>query len=128
MAHAGEIEFLPVFAMVSQKRGVIGANGEEHSWVVAFVFQAEDGVRDRSVTGVQTCALPICAGGALFVLCENGEAKALSDDFSSSSRRRSGRDVSNQPFSRGGSYRSRRDARSFHAQNQIGRASCRERV
>src|SRR5260370_37682024 len=25
-----------------------------------FVFQAEDGIRDSSVTGVQTCALPIC--------------------------------------------------------------------
>src|SRR5207248_7940049 len=24
-------------------------------------FQAEDGIRDRTVTGVQTCALPICA-------------------------------------------------------------------
>src|SRR5262249_59127256 len=24
-------------------------------------FQAEDGIRDWSVTGVQTCALPICA-------------------------------------------------------------------
>src|SRR5882762_2538899 len=32
-----------------------------------FFFQAEDGIRDSSVTGVQTCALPICvlteAGG-----------------------------------------------------------------
>src|SRR5207249_6720233 len=29
-------------------------------------FQAEDGIRDRNVTGVQTCALPICrcAAGA----------------------------------------------------------------
>src|SRR5690606_40571351 len=26
-----------------------------------FVFQAEDGIRDFHVTGVQTCALPICA-------------------------------------------------------------------
>src|SRR5437879_10244278 len=26
---------------------------------VAFFFQAEDGIRDTSVTGVQTCALPI---------------------------------------------------------------------
>src|SRR5699024_3143676 len=26
-----------------------------------FFFQAEDGIRDRNVTGVQTCALPICA-------------------------------------------------------------------
>src|SRR5699024_7118273 len=24
-----------------------------------FLFQAEDGIRDRNVTGVQTCALPI---------------------------------------------------------------------
>src|SRR5699024_12200482 len=25
----------------------------------SFFFQAEDGIRDRNVTGVQTCALPI---------------------------------------------------------------------
>src|SRR5215470_5655354 len=25
-----------------------------------FFFQAEDGIRDATVTGVQTCALPIC--------------------------------------------------------------------
>src|SRR5471032_1471769 len=25
-----------------------------------FFFLAEDGIRDRDVTGVQTCALPIC--------------------------------------------------------------------
>src|ERR1039457_3926522 len=34
------------------------------SWF--FFFQAEDGIRDYKVTGVQTCALPICvecAGG-----------------------------------------------------------------
>src|SRR5208283_5712138 len=28
-----------------------------------FFFQAEDGIRDRDVTGVQTCALPICGPG-----------------------------------------------------------------
>src|SRR5699024_11357367 len=28
--------------------------------LVFFFFQAEDGIRDRNVTGVQTCALPIC--------------------------------------------------------------------
>src|SRR2546430_11061305 len=27
--------------------------------VVVFFFQAEDGIRDLTVTGVQTCALPI---------------------------------------------------------------------
>src|SRR2546430_8159902 len=26
-----------------------------------FFFQAEDGIRDLTVTGVQTCALPICS-------------------------------------------------------------------
>src|SRR5258706_7532787 len=30
-----------------------------HRVVVLFFFQAEDGIRDWSVTGVQTCALPI---------------------------------------------------------------------
>src|SRR3712207_7025639 len=28
--------------------------------MVVFFFQAEDGIRDIGVTGVQTCALPIC--------------------------------------------------------------------
>ena len=27
--------------------------------IVIFFFQAEDGIRDIGVTGVQTCALPI---------------------------------------------------------------------
>src|SRR5207244_10012012 len=27
---------------------------------ICFFFQAEDGIRDDLVTGVQTCALPIC--------------------------------------------------------------------
>src|SRR5689334_23537881 len=30
-----------------------------------FFFQAEDGIRDGTVTGVQTCALPILGKGAL---------------------------------------------------------------
>src|SRR5437773_11497716 len=30
---------------------------------MVFFFQAEDGIRDRDVTGVQTCALPIFTGG-----------------------------------------------------------------
>src|SRR5215216_6139255 len=31
-------------------------------FVFFFFFQAEDGIRDDLVTGVQTCALPICLG------------------------------------------------------------------
>ena len=32
-------------------------------FVFFFFFQAEDGIRDRLVTGVQTCALPISVPG-----------------------------------------------------------------
>src|SRR5256885_6863422 len=31
-----------------------------HKLEFFFFFQAEDGIRDYKVTGVQTCALPIC--------------------------------------------------------------------
>src|SRR5262249_59773775 len=36
-----------------------------HAFVCFFFFQAEDGIRDWSVTGVQTCALPISAHAGL---------------------------------------------------------------
>src|SRR6266481_8291492 len=36
---------------------VLVANGDDN--VQVFFFQAEDGIRDGTVTGVQTCALPI---------------------------------------------------------------------
>src|SRR5438270_5041549 len=36
-----------------------------------FFFQAEDGIRDLTVTGVQTCALPI-SGVTLAEVCESG--------------------------------------------------------
>src|SRR5690554_7174144 len=37
-----------------------------------FFFQAEDGIRDADVTGVQTCALPICRR-----LMEDGSVEAI---------------------------------------------------
>src|SRR3989440_11029001 len=40
-----------------------------------FFFQAEDGIRDLIVTGVQTCALPIC-GGHCQRLCEDRNIRA----------------------------------------------------
>src|SRR2546430_5788210 len=43
-------------------------------WSV-FFFQAEDGIRDLTVTGVQTCALPISMRG-LVVALEDGEPVA----------------------------------------------------
>src|SRR5690349_25124510 len=43
-----------------------------------FFFQAEDGIRDLYVTGVQTCALPICCGtfGSVTLSCGPPEGKA----------------------------------------------------
>src|SRR2546429_5305136 len=42
-----------------------------------FFFQAEDGIRDVAVTGVQTCALPICKPAARHVPV-NGQSTAAS--------------------------------------------------
>src|SRR5260370_17258752 len=39
-----------------------------------FFFQAEDGIRDSSVTGVQTCALPICSPGSEGITSEGSFA------------------------------------------------------
>src|SRR2546430_6029701 len=38
---------------------ILQANEEEMAVSLGFFFQAEDGIRDLTVTGVQTCALPI---------------------------------------------------------------------
>jgi len=53
---------------------------------VFFFFQAEDGIRDRDVTGVQTCALPICLLGSGFgigdantILVQDGMLEGVSD-------------------------------------------------
>src|SRR5437667_7426829 len=44
---------------------------------VSFFFQAEDGIRDRDVTGVQTCALPILAYPSRYVALSRGISQAL---------------------------------------------------
>src|SRR5687767_15574586 len=40
-----------------------GPDGTRKIRLDGFFFQAEDGIRDKLVTGVQTCALPICELG-----------------------------------------------------------------
>src|SRR2546423_11734019 len=40
-----------------------------------FFFQAEDGIRDKLVTGVQTCALPISSTSALKYCQATGSGK-----------------------------------------------------
>src|SRR5260370_24322768 len=58
-------------------------------WLDFFFFQAEDGIRDSSVTGVQTCALPIYAGQ---ILATHHKARHSADNGRSSGRRWPGRD------------------------------------
>src|SRR5256885_3326487 len=45
--------------MSLQQAGRFHAQWTPRGWSVSFFFQAEDGIRDYKVTGVQTCALPI---------------------------------------------------------------------
>src|SRR5256885_780688 len=47
--------------VVKQCEAIAEPAGEASAF---FFFQAEDGIRDYKVTGVQTCALPICADAA----------------------------------------------------------------
>src|SRR5687767_15183331 len=99
-----------------------------------FFFQAEDGIRDKLVTGVQTCALPISARRAPRRLARRpaprrraGAAAPGAAEF----RRGGGGGV-------GGAYRERGAAEGASAKKrvgrigsagvEIGRASCRERV
>src|SRR5205823_8867163 len=93
-------------------------------------FQAEDGIRDKLVTGVQTCALPICAGKTTafymivgLVPCDAGRIRL--DDT----------DITLLPMHRraqlGLGYLPQEASvfRKLTVENnvQIGRASCRER-
>src|SRR5258708_30422964 len=46
--------------MLAQRVSTLRAHMLDQHRLVIFFFQAEDGIRDDLVTGVQTCALPIC--------------------------------------------------------------------
>src|SRR2546430_7760310 len=89
--------------------------------VFFFFFQAEDGIRDLTVTGVQTCALPIYAFGEHLVLLLE--------------RRRDLDGAGLHATDRGfgavlGQAQAALDAAGLGARDiaEIGRASCRERV
>src|SRR5205823_9380255 len=46
-----------------------------------FFFQAEDGIRDKLVTGVQTCALPISESGLSAIQRSNGAIESSHFEF-----------------------------------------------
>src|SRR5256886_13644956 len=53
---------------------LLGITGKTVYSELLFFFQAEDGIRDLTVTGVQTCALPICRFGRSSVKARSIEA------------------------------------------------------
>src|SRR2546430_6395699 len=88
-----------------------------------FFFQAEDGIRDLTVTGVQTCALPISTASVAH--SSAGGSPALRP------ARTGGTGLGRTAAGRGVGDAGRRGARPLpplRGPGQIGRASCRERV
>src|SRR2546422_6458287 len=82
---------------------------------LAFVFEAENGIRDVAVTGVQACALPICGPGFWGTVpgCAGGGSKYPA--IAATRWRLRGAPQSLSP------WLSKRRAK------KIGRASCREK-
>src|SRR5256886_11902470 len=58
---------------------------------VFFFFQAEDGIRDLTVTGVQTCALPI------FFVCSLVEVRGLLQEADADAHSDEGADEDEEP-------------------------------
>src|SRR5688572_32571411 len=90
-----------------------------------FFFQAEDGIRDLTVTGVQTCALPIWAPTPRWPTSVRRSARAppaVAAHTASAGVR---------PISRTASATQKAMLLVYEdpgLQSEIGRASCRERV
>src|SRR3989441_1789644 len=60
-------------------RGSAVGFGAGGSIVSFFFFQAEDGIRDKLVTGVQTCALPICPAPRRELALQDGAEAGVVD-------------------------------------------------
>src|SRR2546422_683772 len=62
LASTGMVTGSKVGAVVARKDRILDVPVLEAQELLCFFFQAEDGIRDVAVTGVQTCALPISRG------------------------------------------------------------------
>src|SRR5690348_18030282 len=87
-----------------------------------FFFQAEDGIRDGRVTGVQTCALPIYSKGSTHKTEKSGDTQSPKRPILCQKREGWGTRREGWSTARCSRLKTRRSA------GQIGRASCRERV
>src|SRR5256886_9813419 len=125
----------PVGQAVGARSGTssVGIGMEEHLtlmddgrdlWGVVgyFFFQAEDGIRDLTVTGVQTCALPIFR-----VLLATVARSTLPADERLTSFRGGQFEVLQRPYNQVSGV-AHAHLHAVVRALQIGRASCRERV
>src|SRR5690606_40345367 len=90
----------------------------------AFFFQAEDGIRDFHVTGVQTCALPICRYTTR--ASSRNTRRRFRSPYLPPLTSAAGEVATSEPSS--GDRAARGFDRGLRALGQIGRASCRERA
>src|SRR5690606_40416817 len=90
----------------------------------AFFFQAEDGIRDFHVTGVQTCALPISSPREMILLVLRLPFRFTSQEKSFPSMGRALIAISTPWFWKLPALMKRLAT----PDSKIGRASCRERV
>src|SRR2546430_6898129 len=87
-----------------------------------FFFQAEDGIRDLTVTGVQTCALPISDRGAQHRYAHQKAGRSFAQRGILLRGKVSEYDLQEPECEANWSAERR------YSWRQIGRASCRERV
>src|SRR5256885_12020012 len=93
--------------------------------MLCFFFQAEDGIRDYKVTGVQTCALPISW------LNSKSNLSAIASLFSTSTKRNRFAAASSFPIARKRSHKKPRSsplerARKRSEERRVGK-ECRSR-
>src|SRR5205823_7925973 len=94
-----------------------------------FFFQAEDGIRDKLVTGVQTCALPIsCHSGYLDGARVAAEAGVDSIEHGMELDEDIARTMKRNGVTLTSTLSVFASWETFGSTTEIGRASCRERV
>src|SRR2546430_5350577 len=91
---------------------------------VCFFFQAEDGIRDLTVTGVQTCALPICDAQAQHDLAAALQAQGRPEEAIARYKKA----IDLMPSFASAYYKLGNTLAGVGRYDEIGRASCRERV
>src|SRR5215211_9034104 len=78
----------PDDATVIRLTSILAIEANDEWFVCFFFFQAEDGIRDHCVTGVQTCALPIFGEGERVIAVVLPVAEAVEAEHAGAARRR----------------------------------------